>query len=207
MVLAKFKVLGLVGLWAFAILLVQPCELAFSNPQAPQAKKPPPPMPPTPPTKPPIKPPIKPTTNPSHVKPKPLTTGHSVASPTKTVWTTVPMQSHHFSGTTPKSLTWQSHHLNYRWVYEVRFRSPLWINRVFDSELAALTFMNYLRYHGFLEFLSNPIDDTWVVTYWGLHWRTFGTYASLPVARNVEAALVFDCFPAWVVWRPIYSYW
>jgi hypothetical protein len=206
MVLVKFKVLGLVGLCAFAMLLVQPCELAFSNPQAPQAKKQPPPVPPTPPpTKPLTKPLTKP--KPDLVKPTPSITGHSTASPTVTGRTSVPMRSHHFSGTTPKSLTWQSHHLNHRWIYEVRFRSPLWINRVFDSELAALTFMNYLRFHGFLQFLSNPSDDTWVVTYWGLHWRTFGTYASLSVARVVEAALVFDGFPAWVVWRPIYYYW
>jgi hypothetical protein len=64
--------------------------------------------------------------------------------------------------------------------------------------------MDYLRYHGFQEFLSNPSDDTWVVTFWSLHWRTFGTYASLPVAREVEAALVFDGFPSWVVWHRLY---
>jgi len=200
----------LVTMCALGILLVQPREQAYSNPEPQKKTTPNPPNPepqqkktPKPPT-----PPVNPKPKPNRTTPVPSATRSSASPKTVPPPTAVSvMQTQHFSGTAPRSLTWQSRHLHYRWLYQVRFRSPLWSNRVFDSELAALTFMGYLRYHGFQEFLSNPSDDTWVVTYWSLHWRTFGTYASLPVAREVEAALVFDGFPAWVVWRPIYSYW
>jgi hypothetical protein len=115
------------------------------------------------------------------------------------------LQAVSLAGTTPKSQTWQRHHLHHQYVYEVRFRSPYWNSRVFLSYLAARTFMVYLHYYHFQRYLFQSDDElTWVVSYRNPYWYHFGTYASLPVAKGVEIALWERGFLARLVLQPYY---
>jgi hypothetical protein len=108
------------------------------------------------------------------------------------------------AGTTPKSRTWQQHHLHHRYAYEVRFRSRHWHSRVFISYLAARTFMVYLHSYHFQRYLVHPDELTWVVNFRHPYWRHFGIYSSLPVAKRVEIALWQRGFQARMVLHPYY---
>jgi hypothetical protein len=114
------------------------------------------------------------------------------------------MNNNSLAGTALRSNSWYRQHRHHRWVYEVRFRSGLWHERVFASDRAARTYVAYLRHHHMERRLYHPTEGVWLVTYRNVHSRHFGTYASLPVARRVEAGLTLNGIPAWVVWHRLY---
>src|ERR1700682_6355471 len=92
----------------------------------------------------PHKPHAKPVKLPARPRPKATPAQAHKSAPTHARSTVHRLHHNHYAGRSAHSRAWYRHHPHRRWVYEVRYRSGAWHDRVFHSHHAAHTFLRYL---------------------------------------------------------------